>query len=321
MIYLALALRATFSLALAVGGPWAHAEAWTSSPVRIVVPYSAGGSTDAIGRRLAAALKESTGSSIVVENITGGGSLIGTQAVIRAAPDGSNLLLTGNGTISVMKHVTPALATDPEKELKPVTAVNTLPHWIVVRADRPEKTFAEFVEHIRKNPGKVNISVNAHGGTAHLALASWAKAQGLDFTVVPYRGSSAAMVDLLGGTTTAHVDVVGSSLQFVKAGRAKALTLLQKERIAHLPEVPAESQGLSVDSWHVVATTAATPDAVVEKIHKSIAAVLAQPEFQKFIKELGYEVWSPTPAKTREALARESRTYQEMVRTTGIQVN
>jgi tripartite-type tricarboxylate transporter receptor subunit TctC len=255
MTYVVAAMRALLCVAL-LSATWARADAWTNSPVRIVVPYSAGGSTDAIGRRLAADLKEITGTSVVVENITGGGSLIGTQAVIRATPDGSSLLLTGNGTISVMKHVNPGLSTDPEKELKPITAVNTLPHWIVVRADRPERTFAEFVDHIRKNPGKVSISVNAHGGTAHLALATWAKTQKLDFTVVPYRGSSAAMVDLIGGATTAHVDVVGSSLSFVKSGRAKALTLLQKERIVHLPEVPAEAQGLHVDSWHVVATTA-----------------------------------------------------------------
>ena len=321
MTTLAAALRATLCMALAIGATEVRAEAWITGPARIVVPYSAGGSTDAVARRLAAALKEGTGTSVLVENITGGGSLVGTQAVIRAAPDGGTLLLTGNGTITVMKHVTPGISIDPEKELKPVTAINTLPHWIVVRADRPEKTFAEFVEHIRKNPGKVNISVNAYGGTAHLALASWAKAQGLDFTVVPYRGSSAAMVDLLGGATTAHVDVVGSSLQFVKAGRAKALTLLQKDRIASLPEVPAESQGLSVDSWHVVATTAGTPDAIVEKIYKEIGKVLTQPEFQKFISELGYEVWNPSPAKTREVLERESRVYQEMVRATGIRVN
>lgn len=320
MNHLVAAMRALLCVAL-LGATWARAESWTNSPVRIVVPYSAGGSTDAIGRRLAADLKEITGVSVVVENITGGGSLIGTQAVIRATPDGSSLLLTGNGTISVMKHVNPGLSTDPEKELKPITAVNTLPHWIVVRADRPERTFAEFVDHIRKNPGKVSISVNAHGGTAHLALATWAKTQKLDFTVVPYRGSSAAMVDLIGGATTAHVDVVGSSLSFVKSGRAKALTLLQKERIAHLPEVPAESQGLHVDSWHVVATTAATPDAVVDRIHAAISKVLARPGFQKFITDLGYEVWNPAPAKTREIIEGESKRYQEMVRATGIKVN
>jgi len=314
------AFRAMIFLAFAVAASCPRAQAWTDKPVRIVVPYSAGGSTDAIARRLASRLKETTGTSVVVENITGGGSAVGTLAVIRAIPDGTSLLLTGNGTIVVMKHVNQSLSFDPEKDLRPVTAVNTLPHWIVVRTDRLEKTFKEFVDNIRKNPGKVNISVNAVGGTAHLALASWAKAEGLDFAIVPYRGSSPAMVDLLGGVTTAHVDVVGSSLQFVKSGRARALTLLLQERVADLP-VPAESQGLQVDSWHVLATAAGTPDAIVERVYRAVAKVVVEPDFQKFIKELGFEVWNPPPAQTREVLAKESQKYQQMVRATGIRAD
>lgn len=315
------ALRAMFLLSLVVTAAVSvRAEAWTNKPVRIVVPFSAGGSTDSIARRMASRLKATTGMSVVVENITGGGSAIGAQSVIRATPDGTSLLLTGNGTISVMKHVYGNLSINPERDLKAITAVNTLPHWIVVRADRPEKNFAEFVDHIRKSPGKVNISVNALGGTAHLALASWAKAQGLDFAVVPYRGSSAAMVDLLGGVTTAHIDVVGSSLPFVKSGKARALTLLQPEKIANLPEVPAESLGLQVDSWHVIATASGTPDATAERVYQSIAKVIGEPDFQKFIHELGFEVWNPSPEKTRQVLLKESDKYREMVRVTGIRV-
>lgn len=319
-----LARRAVFLTALAASAlPWcaAASDAWSDKQVRIVVPYSAGGSTDAIARRLAGRLKETTGMQVVVENITGGGSIVGTQAVARGAPDGTSLLLTGNGTLSVTKHVNRNLPIDPEKDVRTVTGVNTLPHWIVVRSDRPEKTFDEFVETIRRQPGKVNISVNAVAGTAHLALASWAKANGLDFTIVPYRGSSAAMVDLLGGATTAHVDVVGSSLQFVKAGKAKALTLLQDERIAELPEVPAASRGLQVDSWHVLATSPGTPDATVEKIYRAVARVAAEPEFQQYIRSLGFQVWTPKPAETQDIIGRESRKYRQMVTATGIQVN
>lgn len=287
----------------------------------MVVPFSAGGSTDAIARRLAQRLKEAAGMQIVVENITGGGSIVGAQSVTRGAPDGTSLLLTGNGTLTVSKHVNPNLPIDPEKDLKAVTGVNTLPHWIVVRSDRPEKTFDQFVDTIRRQPGKVNISVNAVAGTAHLALATWAKANKLDFAIVPYRGSSAAMVDLLGGATTAHVDVVGSSLQFVKAGKAKALTLLQQERIEELPEVPAVSQGLQVDSWHVLAAPAGTPDATVERIYRAVANIAAEPEFQQYIRSLGFQVWTPKPKETQDIIAQESRKYRQMVATTGIRAN
>ena len=312
-----------FTALAALSTPWcaAAADAWTDKPVRIVVPYSAGGSADAIARRLAERLKETTGMRIVVENITGGGSIVGTQAVARGSPDGTSLLLTGNGTLTVSKHVNPNLPLDPEKDLRAVTGINTLPHWIVVRSDRPEKTFDQFIETIRRQPGKVNISVNAVAGTAHLALASWAKANGIDFTIVPYRGSSAAMVDLLGGATTAHVDVVGSSLQFVKAGKAKALTLLQQELIAELPEVPAASRGLLVDSWLVLATPARTPDAIVERIYRAVARIGTEPEFRQYIQSLGFQVWTPNPAETQNIIAQESRKYRQMVASTGIRTN
>ena len=307
----------------ALSAPWcaAAADAWTDKPVRIVVPFSAGGATDAIARRFAERLRETAGMRVVVENITGGGSIVGAQSVARSAPDGTSLLLTGNGTLAVQKHVNPSLPLDPERDLKPVTAINTLPHWIVVRSDRPEKNFDQFVETIRRQPGKVSISVNAVAGTTHLALASWAKANRLDFTIVPYRGSSAAMVDLLGGATTAHVDVVGSSLQFVKAGKAKALTLLQHERVAELPDVPAESRGLVVDSWHVLAAPAATPDATVERIYRAAARIAAEPEFQQYIRSLGFQVWTPKPAETQEIITRDSRKYRQMVTETGIRAN
>ncbi len=303
----------------------ASAQSWPSKAVKIVVPYSAGGSTDAIARYLAKKMETATKQSMIVENITGGGSIIGVQSVARAPADGATMVLTGSGTFTVMKHTNANLPIDPETALTPVTLINTLPHWIVVRADRPEKTFQEFVDLIRKNPGKVNISVNAIGGAAHLALANWAKNNGLDITVVPYRGSSAAMVDLLGGATTAHVDVVGSSMQFVKAGKAKALAVLQQKPIGDLPDVPASATesngGLLVYGQHVLAVRSGTPAPIVNRIYEVVTEVTAEPDFIEYLKGLGFERTAPTPAKAKEILAQESKKYRDIVRATNIKVN
>ena len=290
-----------------------------------MVPFTAGGSTDAIARLLAKKMELVVKQSVVVENITGAGSIIGVQSVVSRPADGSSMVFTGSGTITVMKHTNTSLPIDPEAALMPVTFVNTLPHWIVVRVDRPEKTLEDFLVFIRKNPGKVNISVNAVGGAAHLALANWAKTNALDFNIVPYRGSSAAMVDLLGGTTTAHVDVIGSSMSFVKANRAKALAVLQQAPIAALPDVSASAAenngGLLVYGQHVLAVKSGTPSAIVDQIYNVVKEISAQPDFVEYLRNIGFERTVPTPSESRDILTQDSKRFADIVRATNIRLN
>lgn len=313
-----------YSMTLLVGAT-ASAQSWPSKTVRIVVPFSPGGSTDAIARLLAKKMELLVRQSVVVENISGGGSIIGVQSVAHAPADGASMVFTGSGTITVMKYTNSSLPIDPSAALIPVTFVNTLPHWIVVRADRPEKTFQDFVAFIRKNPGKVSISVNTIGGAAHLALANWAKTNGLDINIVPYRGSSAAMVDLLGGVTTAHVDVIGSSLPFVKGRKAKALAILQQKQIPDLPDIPASppesNGGLFVYGQHVLAVRSGTPASVVDRIYEVVKQVTAEPDFIEYLGSLGFERSVPTPAKAKEILDQESKRYSEIVRATNMRLN
>lgn len=310
---------------ISLGGGSAFAQDWPSKPVRIIFPYPAGGSGDAVARNLAKRMESATKQTVTVENITGGGSIVAAQSVISSPADGVKLYFTGSSTITVMKHVSSRLPIDPEKELTPITLVNTLPHWLVVKADRPEKDLQGLIQFIRANPGKVNISVNSVGGIAHLALADWAKKNQLDFTIVPYRGSPPAMIDLIGGITTAHVDVVGSSLPFVKDRRAKALTMLQQTALADLPDVPvspAENNGgLLVDGQHVLAVKAGTPSATVNRIYEVVRQVTAEPDFIEFLKSLGYERAVPTPAQTKELLDNHSRMYSDIVRRSNVKLD
>ncbi|NYT64331.1 tripartite tricarboxylate transporter substrate binding protein [Alcaligenaceae bacterium] len=325
MLHLKQAWQIVFFVFLTLGSSIAFAQDWPSKPVRIVVPFSPGGSTDAVGRYLANKMELATKQSVVVENITGGGSVVGMKQVVGGRTDGNSIVLTGSGSITVMKHTNSSLPLDPENDLTPVTLINTLPHWIVVKADRPEKTFQEFVEYIRKNPGTVSISVNNVGGSAHLALASWAKDNNLDIIVVPYRGSSAAMIDLLGGSTTAHVDVVGSSLQFVKAEKAKALLLLQEKPIASLPNIPPsparDKGGLLVYGQHVLAVKTGTSPEVINKIYEVVKKITVEPDFIAYLQDLGYERMDTTPAESKAILTKESKIYADFVKATNIKVN
>lgn len=314
---------------LSVVGPGmaiVSAQEWPTQPIKIVFPYSAGGSGDAVARNLAKRLETATKQTVTVENVTGGGTVVAAQAVINAPADGTRLLFTGASTMTVLKHINTKLPIDPEKELTPITFVNTLPHWLIVRSDRSEKTFEQFVETIRKNPGKISISVNAVGGVAHLSLASWAKRNNLDFLIVPYRGSPPAMIDLIGGTTSAHVDVIGSSLPFVKDRKVKALSLLQLTAIQDLPDVPispSESNGglILAGSHHVLAVKTGTPPATVNRIYELIKQVTAESDFVDFLKNLGFERSIPTPEQSMKILTDDSERYKKIVSTTGLKLN
>jgi tripartite-type tricarboxylate transporter receptor subunit TctC len=262
---------------------------------------------------------------VVVENITGGGTVPAAQSVINSPPDGIKLFFTGSSSMTVMQHTNPKLSINPEKELTPITFVNTLPHWIVVKPDRPEKNLQDLIEYIKNNPGKASISINAVGSSTHLMLANWALTNKLDFTIVPYRGSPPAMTDLLAGATTAHIDVIGSSIAHVKEGRAKALSVLQTTPSEAMPSVPVSPDenkgGLILDGRHLLAVKAGTPPAVVNDIYKVIEKVTAEPGFIELLNRLGFERSVPTPEKTREIITEESNRYKEIVRVTQIKLN
>lgn len=306
-------------------GATATAQGWPTGPVRIIFPYSVGGSGDVVTRNLAMRIEAATNQRIVVENVTGGGTVPAAQSVINSAPDGTKLFFTASSSMTVIQHTNAQLAIDPEKDLTPITFVNTLPQWIVVKADRPEKNLPDLIEHIKKNPGKVSISINGVGGSVHLMLANWALTNKLDFIIVPYRGSPPAMTDLLAGATTAHIDVIGSSIAHVKEGRAKALSVLQttpSEAMPDVPVSPAENKGgLILDGRHLLAVKAGTPPAIVNDIYQVIVKVTAEPGFIELLNRLGFERSVPTPAQTREIITEESKRYSEVVRVTKIKLN
>lgn len=302
----------------------AHA-AWPDRPIRLVVPFPAGGSYDIVGRALAQKLEKRLGQPVVVENISGGATVPGVMAALRDNADGYTLLLASDGSLNINPHTVKGLRYNPDTELTPITIVNTVPHWIVARADRKENTLTDLKSYIQKNPGKVSISINTVGGAAHLGLANWKQLNKLDFAIVPYRGSPPAMADLIGGQTDAHVDVIGSSVAYVTGGKVKPLAMLQTDPVAQFPKL--ETQKANDKNALVIRVNLAlmvktgTPQAIIDRLYKEVKAGASEPDFVARLQSLAYEPVLTPPAEARKFLHAETARYGVIAKSVNLDAN
>jgi tripartite-type tricarboxylate transporter receptor subunit TctC len=316
---------AAVSLLVAGASPAPAAAAYPDKPLRLVVPFPAGGSYDIIGRTLARKLEQRLGQPVVVENIAGGATVPGVLSVLKEKADGNTLLLASDGTLNINPFTIKGLRYRPDTDLVPVTIVSTVPHWIITRADRKEMTLGELKAHIQRNPGKVSISVNAIAGAAHLGLADWKRRNGLDFTIVPYRGSPPAMADLIGGQTYAHVDVIGSSVNYVRDGKARPLATLQAEPVAQFPGVQTQKAGdteaLLVRANLALVVKAGTPEPIVERLYKEVKASVQEADFIARLQTLAFEPVLSTPGESRRFLQAETVRYGAIARAVDLESN
>ncbi|AQV98449.1 ABC transporter substrate-binding protein [Cupriavidus necator] len=299
--------------------------AWPDRPLRLVVPYPAGGSYDIIGRTLARKLEQRLGQPVVVENIAGGATVPGVMSVLKEKADGNTLLLASDGTLNINPFTIKGLRYRPDTDLTPVTIVSTVPHWIITRADRKEMTLGELKTHIQRHPGKVSISVNVVAGAAHLGLADWKRRNGLDFTIVPYRGSPPAMADLIGGQTYAHVDVIGSSVNYVQDGKARPLATLQGDPVPQFPGLETQKAGgadaLQVRGNLALVVKAGTPAPVIDRLYKEVKASVQEADFAARLQMLAYEPVLSTPEQARRFLQAETVRYGAIARAVDLESN
>lgn len=302
----------------------AHA-AWPDRPIRLVVPFPAGGSYDIVGRALAQKLEKRLGQPIVVENISGGATVPGVMSALKDNADGYTLLLTSDGSLNINPHTVKGLRYNPDTELTPVTIVNTVPHWIVARADRKETTLTELKAYIQKNPGKVSISINTVGGAAHLGLANWKQVNKLDFAIVPYRGSPPAMADLIGGQTDAHVDVIGSSVAYVTSGKVKPLATLQAEPVKQFPKLETQKRNdknaLMVRANLALMVKTGTPQAIIDRLYQEVKASVGEADFAARLESLAYEPLLTPPAEARKFLHAETARYGVIAKSVNLDAN
>ena len=316
--------RAAFAvLALAASG-LAAAQAWPSRPVKMVVPFAAGGATDVVARLLAQKLQEAWKQSVVVENRAGAGGNIGGDAVAKAPGDGYTLLMASGAIVIAGPHMYKSLPYDPERDLVPITNVATGPQVIAVGPGVPVKDLRELIAYAKANPKAVNYGSAGVGAQTHLAAENFAHAAGIELTHVPYKGESAALTDLMGGQIQLVTANLSAALPFVKEGKIRALAVTSRERNPAIPDVPAASEvlpGFENAGWFGLLAPAATPRDVVEKIYRDTAKIVLSDEFRARLGQLGMVPVANSPADFAAANRRESARWERVIRERGIVVN
>jgi len=304
----------------------AQAASWPNQPVRIIVPFAAGGPTDIPARLIAEELSKTQPQRFVVENRTGSGVVVGTDIAAKAPKDGHTLLYT---TIAhaVTRALFPRLPFDPVADFTPVALVGQVPMILMVNKDFPARTLPELVTLLRDNPGKYDYASSGAGGAVHLATELFLnRAGGLKVSHVPYRGSSAAMPDLLNGTVDFIVDVAAGALPYIRRGEMRALAISTAQRSEIAPDIPTfMEQGVpnyEAYTWHMVLVPAGTPEPVVRAINQAVNAVVRQEAVKRRLTELAMQVVTDsTPQSAAAFLRAEMAKWEPIIREAGISVN
>lgn len=300
-----------------------QASPWPNQPLRLIVPFAAGGPTDVAARMLADELSKVLPQRSLVENRTGAGVVVGTDFVAKAPKDGYTLLYT---TIahSVLRPLFPQLPFDPVKDFAPVALVGQVPMVLFVNKNIPAQNLRELVALFRDNPGKYSYASSGIGGAVHLATELFlSMAGGLKVQHVPYRGSSAAMPDLLSGNVAMLVDVGTGAMPYVERGELKVLGLGALERSPVAPDVPTIHEGgvpgYEAYSWHMLMAPAGAPDATVMALNAAVNKVASQEAFQRRLLDMAMQVRpSSTPAECASFLASETEKWEPVLRRVGM---
>jgi len=294
----------------------AWAQTYPSRPVRLVAATSPGSAPDVFARLIGQWLSERLGQPFVVENRAGGGANIGTEAVVRAAADGYTLLLVSvpNATNATLYE---KLSYNFLRDIAPIAGVVRIPNVLVVHPSVNAKTLAEFVTHAKANPGKINMASAGNGSAPHLAGELFKMMANIDMVHVPYRGAAPAVTDLLGGQVQVMFPSTSSSVEYIKAGRLRALAVTSPTRWEGLPDVPAVGEsipGFETSFWAGIGAPRNTPAGIVDRLNKEINAGLADPKLKARIADLGSTVLPGSPAEFGKLIAVETEKWAKVIK-------
>jgi len=294
----------------------ASAEAWPARPVRIIVPFAAGGATDVVARLLAQKLNEAWGQGVVVEDRPGAGGNIGADVVAKSTPDGYTLLMASGSIVTANPFMYKSMSFDPAKDLAPITNVASGPQVIAVAKSVPAKTLREFIAYVKANPGKVNYGSAGVGTQVHLAGENFAYAAGLDMTHVPYKGEASALSDLVGGQIQMVPANLGAAINLVKGGEIRALAVTSRARSSELPGVPAVDEvvpGFENAGWFGLMAPAGTPREVIEKVYRDTAKALQGEAFKVALAKQGMTPVGNSPAAFQAAIRDETARWAKVI--------
>ena len=317
-----LTLAAASALGLLALTPLAaQAQAFPTKAITIIVPFSAGGTTDILARVLGQFISKDLGQPVIIDNRAGAGGNIGTQLVARAAPDGHTILMGTVGTHAINQSLYPKLAFDPIKDFAPITRVALVPNLLVANPAQPFKTVKELMAYAKANPGKVTFGSSGSGTSIHLSGELFKQMAGVDIQHVAYKGSAPAVNDLLGNHIAIMFDNMPSAISHVKAGKLRPLAVTTAQRSPALPDVPTIAEagvpGYEATSWFGLLAPAKTPAPIVARLNAVILKALADPDVKKKLLEQGAEPAGETPAQFAAFIGSETVKWGKIVKQSG----
>jgi len=313
-----LALSAT----LAAVPTLASAQAYPTHAIKIIVPAPPGGAIDTIARVVGDKMAASMGQPVVVDNRPGASNNLGTEVLAKSAPDGYTIGIVG-GSHNINKFLFKNLGWDPEKSFEPIVYTHVVPLVFAIYPKIPAKTLPEFVAWMKANPEQAKVATSGRGSAQEMAAEMFRMATGVDMLLVPYKGSSAAQPDLLGGRTALYIDTISAIQTQVKAGNARAVAVSTRKRAATLPDVPtAEEQGLKgydANTNGGFLAPAGTPKAIVDKLNAEINAALKLPDVRAKLEAAGIEIQGGTPQEYAALIQSDLAKWSKVVKAAGIQ--
>lgn len=319
---------ATLLLALTAlphtGTSWAQ-ERWPSKAITIVVPYSAGGSTDIFTRLTAQALSQKLGQPVVIDNRPGAGGNIGAQAVARAPADGYTLLMGTVGTHAINAAIYPKMPFDHVADFAPIGRVAAVPNVLLLSPGLPVGSVAELMAYGKAEPERLTFASSGNGSSVHLAGELFKSMTGTPMRHVPYKGSAPALTDLIAGQTSIMFDNMPSALPFIQSGKLRALAVTTLERAPQLPELPTLHEsvlpGFDAYSWFGLFAPANTPAAIVQNLNQALAQAIKEPELRARIIAQGGEPVSESPQEFAAFIAEQTQKWAQVVQDSGARID
>jgi tripartite-type tricarboxylate transporter receptor subunit TctC len=315
-------LFAASLLCLAAAGQFAQAADYPTRPVKWVVPYPPAGTTDVLARIVAQWLTEKLGQPFVIENKPGAGNNLGTEAVVKAAPDGYTMLLV-NPAHGINATLYKELSFNVIRDIAPVAGIVRTPNVMEVTPSFPAKTVAEFIAYCKANPGKINMASSGSGTSVHLSGELFKSMTGCQMLHVPYKGAGPALTDLMGGQVDVIFDNLPSSVGHIKGGKIRALAVTSQEREPSMPQLPTIAEtvpGYEATAWFGIGMPKGTPKDIIDKVNAEVNRALADPKMRERLAELGGKPIAGTPEDFGKVIAAETAKWEKVVISSGAKV-
>lgn len=319
------ASRALVVIASALTIPAAFAQAWPAKPVRLVVPFPAGGGTDTIAREVANKVSVNAKWTFVVDNKPGSGGNIGIDSVAKSPADGYHLVLGQTSNLAINPALYSKLPYDPIKDLTPITRIGSSPMAIVVAANSPYKSLAEVIAAARQKPGVINFATSGNGTVAHLATELLQKEAGVRLVHVPYKGAAMGLNDVIGGNVELYVSSIPTLIGHIKNGKIRALAVTSVNRVDDLPQVPTVAEvgykGFEAVTWFGVLGPAGLPKDVVEKVNAEVNKALGAEDVKKKLEDQGVDIAGSTPEAFGKLVRDDIAKWGRIVKDSGVKVD